>query len=173
MLSSLSKSGGTSANRRASSVFIVLKLRSSNRDTVSNISAIRRFTSDGPLYTNLVGMAGLSSWWFSDIDKQAPKQNKQWQAIPTSGSKKYRTSDLNPNVYIIPTGAKNAEGGWAWSSFLTSPKQMERKTVADSVPAIRKSLDTPFYHKASPYNGVALTDIFPNTWKLHKFGSSH
>ena len=48
---------------------------------------------------------------------------------------------------------------------------MERKTVADSVPAIRKSLDTPFYHKASPYNGVALTDIFPNTWKLPPFGS--
>ena len=131
-----------------------------------------RFTSDGPLYTNMVGMAGLSSWWFSDIDKQAPDQNYVFDKVvaPSAGSG-YRTSDLNTNIYSIPTGANSAEGGWAWASFLTSPEQMRRKTIADAVPAIRKSLDTPSYHEASPVNGACMSKVFPNTWRLPSFGS--
>ena len=131
-----------------------------------------RFTSDGPLYTNLVGMAGLSSWWFSDIGKQAPDQNYVFDkvAAPSAGSG-YRTSDLNTNIYSIPTGANSAEGGWAWASFLTSPEQMRRKTIADAVPAIRKSLDTPDYHEASPVNAACMSKVFPNTWHLPSFGS--
>lgn len=131
-----------------------------------------RFTSDGPLYTNQVGMAGLSSWWFSDIGKQAPDQNYAFDKVqaPAAGNN-YRSSDLNTNIYSIPTGAKNPDGGWAWGAFLTGPEQMRRKTIADAVPAIRKSLDTPSYHQASAINGACMSKVFPNTWKLPSFGS--
>ena len=131
-----------------------------------------RFTSDGPLYTNQVGMAGLSSLWFSDSGKQAPDQNYAFDKVqaPSAGDN-YRSSDLNTNIYSIPTGAKNAEGGWQWGAFLTGPEQMRRKTIADAVPAIRKSLDTPSYHVASPINGACMSKVFPNTWRLPSFGS--
>ena len=39
------------------------------------------------------------------------------------------------------------------------------------MPAIRKSLDTPDYHEASPVNAACMSKVFPNTWHLPSFGS--
>ena len=142
------------------------------RDSYSS-GTFGRFTADGPVYTGLLGMAALSTWWFADIAHYAPKMKYAFDATPPPKDvANYRASNLNTNMYSIPAKAKNPDGGWAWLKYLTGPKAMAEKAAADQVTPARESIaTTPDFKKAQPVLARAAEKVLPKAWPTPGFRS--
>ena len=133
-------------------------------------NAFGRNSPEGLYYTGQLAIWSIGSWLFNDIGEYGPDLNFDVTSIPSPGDiTDGYPGKLVANMYFVPKGAQNVEGGFAFSNFMSSsPWVALNKAVPDSVTPSRISnaLD-PEVEKASAFwLPFARDNILPNAWAV-------
>ena len=81
-----------------------------------------RSVPEGPLYTDRVGM-WHGGQWYVDLARRYGGDKLDFDVVPLPQSPigQPKTSRFEADVLMIPTGAKNADGGWKFISWVFDP----------------------------------------------------
>ncbi|HLH72006.1 MAG TPA: extracellular solute-binding protein, partial [Chloroflexota bacterium] len=103
-----------------------------------------RNTPDGVYYTGLLAIWNIGCWNYNDMKEYGPKVNFGVTKMPMPKGVQGKPGQLNANMYLVPKGAKNPEGGFAICKFMSSDPWVAAnfEGVPDSVPPSRQSLAT-------------------------------
>lgn len=129
-----------------------------------------RNSPEGLYYTGQIAVWSIGSWLFNDIGEYGPELNFDVTRVPSpSFAENGKPGKLNANMYFVPSGAKNIDGGFAFANFMSSsPWVALNKAVPDSVTPSRISNATNAEVEAA--SGFWLTfardEILPNAWAV-------
>jgi multiple sugar transport system substrate-binding protein len=129
-----------------------------------------RNSPEGLYYTGQIAIWTTGSWLFNDIGEYGPDLNFDVTRVPAPASAgNGKPGKLNANMYFVPNGAKNVDGGFAFANFMSSsPWVALNKAVPDSVTPSRISNATdPEVEAASGFwLTFARDEILPNAWAV-------
>ena len=134
---------------------------------IENIAAFRtayggngfgRNSPDGLYYTGQIATWQIGSWLYNDIGEYGPDLNFGVTKVPSpSTAANGKPGKLQANLYFVPSGAANVEGGYAFCSFMSSSKWVAlNKAVPDSVTPSRISNATDPEIEASAADGCPM-----------------
>ncbi|MEM7127139.1 MAG: extracellular solute-binding protein [Chloroflexota bacterium] len=145
---------------------------------VENIGAFRtayggngfgRNSPEGLYYTGQIAVWTLGSWSFNDMGEYGPDVDFDVAAVPSPEGSGGSPGKLVANMYFVPNGAKNVDGGFAFANFMSSsPFVALNKAVPDSVTPSRISLaNDPEVEAASArWLPFARDEILPKAWAV-------
>jgi multiple sugar transport system substrate-binding protein len=123
-----------------------------------------RNTPEGVYYTGRLALWAVQTWLFNDMKEYGPDVNFDVTKMPSpKGTEGAMPGDLVANMYLVPKGAKQPEGGFQFGHFMGSdPWVALNKAVPDSVTPSRKSLaNDPEVEKAAPWIKIARDEVLP------------
>lgn len=146
---------------------------------IENIAAFRtafggngfgRNSPEGLYYTGQIATWQIGSWLYNDVGEYGPDLNFGVTKVPSpSTATDGRPGKLQANLYLVPTGANNVEGGYAFSSFMSSSQWVAlNKAVPDSVTPSRISnaTDPEVEAAAADWMPFARDEILPYAWPV-------
>lgn len=123
-----------------------------------------RNTPQGAYYTGLLSIWNQASWLINDMREYGPDVDFGITSLPSpSDVTDGKPGKLQANLYFVPTGAKNAEGGFLFANFMSSsPWVALNKAVPDAVTPSRRSLaNLPEVEEAAPWITLARDEVLP------------
>ena len=146
---------------------------------IENIAAFRtayggngfgRNSPDGLYYTGQIATWQIGSWLYNDVGEYGPDLNFDVTKVPSpSTATNGQPGKLQANLYFVPSGAANVEGGYAFCSFMSSSKWVAlNKAVPDSVTPSRISnaTDPEIEAAAADWLPYARDEILPHAWAV-------
>ncbi len=146
---------------------------------IENIAAFRttyggngfgRNSPDGLYYTGQIATWQIGSWLYNDVGEYGPDLNFDVTKVPSpSTATNGKPGKLQANLYFVPSGAANVEGGYAFCSFMSSSKWVAlNKAVPDSVTPSRISnaTDPEIEAAAADWLPYARDEILPHAWAV-------
>ncbi len=146
---------------------------------IENIAAFRtafggnsfgRNSPEGLYYTGQLATWQIGTWLYNDVGEYGPDLNFGVTKVPSpSTAAGGKPGKLQANLYFVPTGANNVEGGYAFSSFMSSSKWVAlHKAVPDSVTPSRISnaTDPEIEAAAADWLPFARDEILPFAWPV-------
>jgi len=127
-----------------------------------------RNTPEGVYYTGKLSIWALATWLYNDMKEYGPKVNFGVTKVPSPKGVAGKPGHAQANLYLVPKGCKNPEGGFQFGHFMSSdPWVALNKAVPDSVTPSRKSLASdPEVEKAAPWIKVARDEVMPTAWAV-------
>ena len=123
-----------------------------------------RNTPDGVYYTGLLSVWTIGSWLHNDMGEYGADVDFGVVGLPSPmGVENGRPGRLTANMYFVPEGANNVEGGFAFANFMSSsPWVAINKAVVDSVTPSRRSLaELPEVEDAAPWIPLMRDEVLP------------
>ncbi len=146
---------------------------------IENIAAFRtafggnafgRNSPEGLYYTGQIATWQIGSWLYNDVGEYGPDLNFDVTKVPVpSTATQGKPGKLQANLYFVPTGANNVEGGYAFCSFMSSSKWVAlNKAVPDSVTPSRISnaMDPEIEAASASWMPFARDEILPFAWPV-------
>ena len=129
-----------------------------------------RNSPEGLYYTGQLAIWQIGTWLYNDVGEYGPDLNFGVTKVPSpSAAINGKPGKLQANLYLVPSGAANVEGGYAFSSFMSSSKWVAlNKAVPDSVTPSRISNATDSEVEAASADWLlfARDEILPNAWAV-------
>jgi len=124
-----------------------------------------RNTPQGVYYTGLLAIWALGSWSYNDMGEYGPDVDFDVMGLPSpSTAEGGMPGGVNANMYFVPKGAKNTQGGFDFANYMSSdPWVAINKAGPDSVtPSRKQNAMLPELEEAAPWLPVARDQILPN-----------
>lgn len=129
-----------------------------------------RNSPEGLYYTGQLAIWQIGTWLYNDIGEYGPNLNFGVSQVPSpSAAANGKPGKLQANLYFVPAGAANVDGGYAFSSFMSRSKWVAlHKAVPDSVTPSRISnaMDPEIEAAAADWLPFARDAILPNAWAV-------
>jgi maltose-binding protein MalE len=128
-----------------------------------------RNSPEGLYYTGQIALWTLGSWSYNDMGEYGPDVDFGVTAVPSPEGLNGHPGKLVANMYFVPKGAKNVDGGFAFANFMSSsPFVALNKAVPDSVTPSRISLanDPEVEAASASWLPFARDEILPNAWPV-------
>ena len=123
-----------------------------------------RNTPEGVYYTGLLAIWTIGSWLVNDMNEYGPDVDFGITKVPSPASAENgRPGQLQANMYLVPQGAANVQGGFDFANFMSSsPWVAINKAVVDSVTPSRRSLaELPEVEEAAPWIPLMRDEVLP------------
>jgi multiple sugar transport system substrate-binding protein len=123
-----------------------------------------RNTPQGVYYTGLLAIWAQGSWSYNDMGEYGPEVDFGVTSLPSPAGVAGKPGAVNANMYFVPAGANNSQGGFDFANFMSvSPWVAINKAGPDSVTPSRKTNATlPELESAQPWVAFARDQILPN-----------
>lgn len=125
-----------------------------------------RNTPEGIYYTGLLGIWHIATWLYNDMKEYGPDVDFGVTKVPSPAGVDGKPGYLQANVYLVPTGCENPEGGFNFANFMSSsPWVAINKAGPDSVtPSREPNAQLPELEEAAPWLPMARDEILPFAW---------
>lgn len=133
-------------------------------------NAFGRNAPEGLYYTGQLAIWQIGTWLYNDVGEYGPDLHFAVNKVPSpSAAANGKPGQRQANLYFVPAGAENVEGGYAFSSFMSRSKRVAlHKAVPDSVTPSRISnaTDPEIEAAAADWLPFARDEILPNAWAV-------
>jgi maltose-binding protein MalE len=129
-------------------------------------NAYGRNTPEGVYYTGLLSIWQIATWLYNDMLEYGPDVDFGVTKVPSPRGVDGKPGQLVANMYFVPTGCQNPDGGFEFAWFMgSSPWVAANKAGPDSVTPSRVSNALlPELEAVEPWLAMARDEILPYAW---------